>query len=494
MLNATYSPEDNRLRVRSTVRLAAEDAAKLKAAGYKWAPKQELWVAPMWTPEREDLAIELCGEIDDEDTSLVERAEERAERFEGYRDHRIADAEAAQKHVESISNGIPLGQPILVSHHSERRARKDAERIQNGMRKAVKAWQTAEYWTDRARGALRHAKYKELPRVRANRIKKLEAEERKHQREREQATKFLAAWTRVQNLVEAESEEAAKGLALKIANFDHVSVPVTIHGKPFTSSVWSELDGSKMTAAAAAELARNIHTRRIEWHDRWLVHLSNRLAYERAMLAGPIPEPEEPPTKSIPKLPVPAEIEAMKDVLKGRGVTVVTAPDLYPTPPELAKRVVALADVAGHLVLEPSAGTGSLADEIMARGAKQLACVEINAACCDVLRRKGHDVIHGDFLSIEVDVPVFDRIAMNPPFGDQRDIAHVLHAFEWLKPGGRLVAIMSAGTRFRSDLTAIRFRETVSEYGSMEDLPDGSFKAAGTDVRTVLVVLDKPVS
>ena len=36
----------------------------------------------MWTPEREDLLLELCGEIEDEDTTLIERAEARAERFE----------------------------------------------------------------------------------------------------------------------------------------------------------------------------------------------------------------------------------------------------------------------------------------------------------------------------------------------------------------------------------------------------------------------------
>jgi hypothetical protein len=62
----------------------------VKAAGFKWAPKQELFVAPMWTPQREDLLLELCGEIDDEDTSL-ERAEQRAERSEEYSDKRGAD-------------------------------------------------------------------------------------------------------------------------------------------------------------------------------------------------------------------------------------------------------------------------------------------------------------------------------------------------------------------------------------------------------------------
>ena len=74
---ATYSPEDNKLRLYSSARLDRELYARVRGAGFIYAPKQELFVAPMWTPEREDLLIELCGEIDDEDTSLVERAEER---------------------------------------------------------------------------------------------------------------------------------------------------------------------------------------------------------------------------------------------------------------------------------------------------------------------------------------------------------------------------------------------------------------------------------
>ena len=68
MMTATYCPEDNKLRLYSDARLGAETYARVKAAGFKWAPKQELFVAPMWTPDREDLLLELCGEIGDEDT------------------------------------------------------------------------------------------------------------------------------------------------------------------------------------------------------------------------------------------------------------------------------------------------------------------------------------------------------------------------------------------------------------------------------------------
>ena len=71
---ATYSPEDNKLRLYASARLDAETYARVKAAGFSWAPKQDLFVAPMWTPEREDLLEELAGEIEDEDKSLVDRA------------------------------------------------------------------------------------------------------------------------------------------------------------------------------------------------------------------------------------------------------------------------------------------------------------------------------------------------------------------------------------------------------------------------------------
>jgi hypothetical protein len=67
---ATYSPEDNKLRLYSSTRLDRELYDRVRGAGFIYAPKQELFVAPMWTPEREDLLIELCGEIGDEDTSL----------------------------------------------------------------------------------------------------------------------------------------------------------------------------------------------------------------------------------------------------------------------------------------------------------------------------------------------------------------------------------------------------------------------------------------
>lgn len=39
--------------------------------------------------------------------------------------------------METITENTPFGQPILIGHHSEKRARRDAQRIQDGMHRAV---------------------------------------------------------------------------------------------------------------------------------------------------------------------------------------------------------------------------------------------------------------------------------------------------------------------------------------------------------------------
>jgi SAM-dependent methyltransferase len=246
-MDATYSPEDNKLRLYPVSRLGKETYERVKAAGFKWAPKQELFVAPMWTPEREDLLIELCGEIGDEDTSLVERAEERSERFEDYSDKRERDAYQAKATVDAIADAIPFGQPILVGHHSERHARKHKEQIESGMRKAVKMWETSQYWADRAAGAIRHAKYKELPDVRHRRIKGLESDLRK----------FRAAFTPCPKTKPIEQEDR-----------DGVR-------KPY---VWVGLGRGGYWVKQ--ESLPEIEAR----YNRWIKHTENRLAYERAML------------------------------------------------------------------------------------------------------------------------------------------------------------------------------------------------------------------
>lgn len=272
-ITATYSPDDDKLRIYPSSRLDAETYARVKAAGFNWAPKQEAFYG-VWTPGREDLARELAGgEIDDDDRSLMDRAEERADRFGDYQENRMQDAQAARRAVEAIAEHIPFGQPILVGHHSERHARRDAERIENGMRRAVKAFETSEYWKRRAAAALRHAAYKERPDVRHRRIKTIEADKRKQEREVSKATTFLKFW---------KSENITTEKAIQIANMDYVTV--SVEGSTSRASLWSLLTDGKMTAEEAAKHGIAANERCIAWASRWIAHYDNRLAYERAML------------------------------------------------------------------------------------------------------------------------------------------------------------------------------------------------------------------
>ena len=653
--DASYDCSDDKIRIRASSRLDAETYARVKAAGFGWAPKQDLFYA-VWNPSREDLALELAGDIEDEETSLEERAAQRAERFSEYESHRARDAEQARKAVSAIADNIPLGQPILVGHHSERHARRDAERIENGMRKAVQMWETSTYWASRAAGALAHAERHEVPAVRARRIKKLEAELRSVQRDTDKAEASLKLWA-----IEPLTLERAK----VITNFHHYSMCFTLAEYPRElpvsqyegqQSLYSALDDGIITAEQAKTLAVGMNERGNAHRARWITHLTNRLTYERTMLgesgglkadkfdlqpggqicrrghwfvilkvnrtAGVVRSvtvsghfsstvqleeildyraPAEgdaekvkaatklppmcnypgegfrhltsaewdqhkritdvrhavvhkasdshsvhrtrathgpnwstvsvyvtdakrvdPPAPSAPKPaprietlptdpmwgaasqapkapdPVAADFAALKTALKA-GVQVVVAPQLFPTPPELAAEMVAQARIqAGDKVLEPSAGTGNILRAIVNHEALRengpaphVVAVEINQALADALpKHLASDVVCEDFLKITSEHPVcpdteggFDRVIMNPPFGQAQDIAHVRHALTLLAPGGRLVAICANGPRQQAELRPLAT--------TWEELPDGTFAEAGTNVRTVLMTVQR---
>jgi phospholipid N-methyltransferase len=600
--DASYSPEDDKLRLRASSRLDAETYARVKAAGFGWAPKQDLFYAA-WSPAREDLLAELAGEIGDEETSLEDRAAQRAERFTTYQGKRAGDAEHARKAVSAIADGIPLGQPILVGHHSERHARKDAEKIENGMRKAIKMWETSQYWRDRAAGAIRHAKYKELPAVRARRINKLEADRRSRERDLKGSTAFLALWKTLDkdgSLKKKSGEPTTfQERAAHVANLDRSMI-----------GLWSEIERGKIVPAEAQARAAANHGRIIADANRWISHLDNRLAYERTLLAesGYVPPPKPKTKADLPILNYSGKVsyrnrhshsdvveceatpltkaefsrinkdykgtvisacgthrlrtallkghaygivyltdskqharpdaatvaaqaeaddaareaaisrkldesrkrmqaseakrpgreqaaqeaapfEAIKGALKA-GVQVAVAPQLFPTPPALAARMVELAGIeAGDRVLEPSAGTGNLAKAIRsAVPDAHLDLIEIDPKLCSILKTSGFGVSCCDFLAASMPVcpdseDGHDCVLMNPPFSKGQDVAHILHAIKFLKPGGRLVAICANGPRQQAELRPLAT--------TWEELPEGTFADQGTSVRAALMVVQR---
>lgn len=59
----------------------------------------------------------------------------------------------------------------------------------------------------------------------------------------------------------------------------------------------------------------------------------------------------------------------------------------------------------------------------------------------------------------------YDRILMNPPFERLQDVDHVKKAYDHLKEGGRVIAIMGESAFFNSTKKAVEFRDWLEEVG-----------------------------
>jgi 16S rRNA G1207 methylase RsmC len=143
----------------------------------------------------------------------------------------------------------------------------------------------------------------------------------------------------------------------------------------------------------------------------------------------------------------------------------------------------------GMKVLEPSAGQGAIAVAISKITPPD--CYELmESNFTKLCATKGIGGIwNQDFLLTEPEA-IYDRVVMNPPFIKQADIKHVLHALKFLKTGGLLVSVMSAGVLFRTNRLTTDFRNMVqSRGGSIEEMQEGAFKDSGTMVRTVIAVI-----
>lgn len=196
--------------------------------------------------------------------------------------------------------------------------------------------------------------------------------------------------------------------------------------------------------------------------------------------------------------PAPDKVKEMERAMIGRRKDGL---DFFPTPADQADEMVQSAGIEeGMTVLEPSAGMGHIADRIREAG-HEPDVVELSGDRRELLEAKGYNVVGSDFMDMTTentpDGKGYDRIVMNPPFSDRRDMLHVQHAYGLLKPGGRLVAIMGEGVFFGSDKKAGEFREWLESVGGTDEkLDEGSFQDASlpvnTGVNARMVVVDKP--
>ena len=170
-----------------------------------------------------------------------------------------------------------------------------------------------------------------------------------------------------------------------------------------------------------------------------------------------------------------------------------------PTPSGLAIRVVALAGGSTLnrpeiRILEPSAGTGAIAEVVRTMAPKAtLDLVELLPKHAETLRGRFGAVTEADFLEFSPLAP-YDAVVMNPPFSVASDrqtyIEHIARAFSFLKPQGTLVAIAPSSLSFRTDARTRALRDRIeSSGGTISALPSDSFAESGTGVNTVIVTM-----
>lgn len=175
----------------------------------------------------------------------------------------------------------------------------------------------------------------------------------------------------------------------------------------------------------------------------------------------------------------------------------------FSTPlPYAALAVRAAAIRAGETVLEPSAGTGTLAG-LAARAGAKVILNEIDPFRRQLLQAvfesdvSNFDAEHIDDLLTVPELP--GVIVINPPFASSvdrsrdRHIAakHLISAAKRLAPGGRLVAILPTGFTPERDAAHWARASAIAQPRLALTIPGHVYRRLGTTVETKLMVFDK---
>jgi hypothetical protein len=86
-------------------------------------------------------------------SNFHEKRQQRIENLEAAAEKAEQRSTQAYQQAKQIGSFIPMGQPILVGHHSEGRHRRDIAKIDNSMRKSCEESEKAAYYASRAQSA-----------------------------------------------------------------------------------------------------------------------------------------------------------------------------------------------------------------------------------------------------------------------------------------------------------------------------------------------------
>jgi hypothetical protein len=200
-ITITHTPEDGTLATGDT----RPQAATLKMCGFKWSRNLGAWYIPQSRDRRPDVYkinktaaalranhAEVTLEIDERATDPATREANHAERLAARQAALTAKAErlaeqsrTAYDTTRQLADMIPLGQPILVGHHSEGRHRRDLDKIDRGMRESIDTARASQEAERKATASAKEQAHRLTGPATMRRIEKLEADRRDLERRRD---------------------------------------------------------------------------------------------------------------------------------------------------------------------------------------------------------------------------------------------------------------------------------------------------------------------
>ena len=166
----------------------------------------------------------------------------------------------------------------------------------------------------------------------------------------------------------------------------------------------------------------------------------------------------------------------------------------FATPSDVADLMVAKLEIQPYeKILEPSAGNGALINAVLRLHSDiVIDCYELNPLNRKVLEKMTNVNVLGDDFTKRVDNEEYDVIIANPPFSKNQDIIHLMKMWNNLRYGGRIACITSTHWMFANDVKSVEFREwIIGKCTFQHEFPKGTFKESGTDIVTILLILEK---
>jgi len=149
-------------------------------------------------------------------------------------------------------------------------------------------------------------------------------------------------------------------------------------------------------------------------------------------------------------------------------------------------------------ILEPSAGKGDIIDyvnKIQNKRQKQsnIYAFEFVEELQDILKSKSNcQLLGNDFMAYRSKKIKFDLILMNPPF--DMGVNHVLHAWEMLGNGGKVIALLNQHTYYNAyNSHRLKLKTLIDNFGTVENLGTCFDEKAERKARVgvVLITLNK---